>query len=83
MIDVLEAGFAPHTVPYREGWELQRRIHADVVADDRNETLILLEHDAVFTAGSRTEDGERPAHPTLPSSMSTAAARSPGTVQAS
>lgn len=60
MIDVLEAGFAPHTVPYREGWELQRRIHADVVADDRNETLILLEHDAVFTAGSRTEDGERP-----------------------
>ncbi|WP_119697508.1 lipoyl(octanoyl) transferase LipB [Microbacterium halotolerans] len=60
MIDVLEPGFAPHTVPYRQGWELQRRIHAEVVEGSREETLILLEHEAVFTAGSRTEDGERP-----------------------
>jgi lipoyl(octanoyl) transferase len=60
MFDVLEAGFAPTTVPYREGWDLQRRIHADVVAGTRPETLILLEHDAVFTAGSRTAPHERP-----------------------
>lgn len=60
MIDVLEAGFAPHEVAYRDGWELQRRIHADVVAGARDETLILLEHAPVFTAGSRTERHERP-----------------------
>ncbi|WP_110588757.1 lipoyl(octanoyl) transferase LipB [Microbacterium suaedae] len=60
MIDVFEAGFAPRFVTYRDGWDLQRRIHDGVVAGTREETLILLEHEAVFTAGSRTEDHERP-----------------------
>lgn len=60
MIDVLEAGFAPSTVPYTEGWALQRRIHAEVSSGEREETLILLEHDPVFTAGSRTAAHERP-----------------------
>lgn len=66
MIDVLQAGFAPNTVPYLEGWDLQRRIHAEVVAGEREETLILLEHESVFTAGSRTEAGERPAASAIP-----------------
>lgn len=60
MIDVLNAGFAPHPVPYLDGWDLQRRIHAEVVAGEREETLILLEHEPVFTAGSRTQPHERP-----------------------
>ncbi|WP_156761928.1 lipoyl(octanoyl) transferase LipB [Microbacterium karelineae] len=60
MIEVFEAGFAPRFVTYRDGWDLQRRIHEGVVAGTRAETLILLEHEAVFTAGSRTEDHERP-----------------------
>ena len=60
MIDVLEAGFDPSCVPYRRGWELQRSIHSDVVAGGRDETLILLEHEAVYTAGSRTAAHERP-----------------------
>ncbi len=45
---------------YREGWALQRRIHAEVVAGTREDTLILCEHEPVFTAGTRTSDDERP-----------------------
>jgi len=66
MLDVLEAGFAPAAVPYLEGWDLQRRIHAEVVSHARPETLILLEHEAVFTAGSRTEPHERPSRSATP-----------------
>jgi lipoyl(octanoyl) transferase len=50
----------PGLVPYLEAWDLQRRIHADVVSGDRPDTLILLQHPAVYTAGKRTEPHERP-----------------------
>lgn len=60
MLDILTPGFAPTPVPYLEGWELQRNVHADVVAGIRPDTLILLEHEAVYTAGKRTEPQERP-----------------------
>ncbi|MEV4667210.1 lipoyl(octanoyl) transferase LipB [Microbacterium sp. LWO12-1.2] len=60
MLDIVTAGLAPHLVPYLEGWELQRRIHADVVNGTRQDTLIMLEHEAVYTAGKRTEAHERP-----------------------
>lgn len=60
MFDILTAGLAPNYVPYPDGWELQRRIHSDVVDGTRPDTLILLEHEAVYTAGKRTEPHERP-----------------------
>ena len=60
MLDIQLAGLAPSFVPYLDGWALQRRVHADVVAGDRPDTLLLLEHDAVYTAGKRTEAHERP-----------------------
>ncbi|HZU93197.1 MAG TPA: lipoyl(octanoyl) transferase LipB [Microbacterium sp.] len=60
MLDILTPGLAPSYVPYLDGWELQRRTHADVVAGTRPDTLILLEHEAVYTAGKRTEAHERP-----------------------
>lgn len=60
MTDVLLAGFAPHTLPYADGLRLQREIHAEVVAGVRPETVILCEHDSVYTAGSRTEPGDLP-----------------------
>ncbi|ALX66881.1 lipoyl(octanoyl) transferase LipB [Microbacterium sp. XT11] len=60
MLDILIPGLAPALVPYSEGWELQRRIHADVVSGARPDTLLLLEHEAVYTAGKRTEEHERP-----------------------
>ncbi|MBN9185687.1 MAG: lipoyl(octanoyl) transferase LipB [Microbacterium sp.] len=60
MLDIVNAGLAPAFVPYHDGWALQRRIHAEVVAGSRPDTLILLEHEAVYTAGKRTEPQERP-----------------------
>ncbi len=60
MPEFLEAGLDPIFIPYLEGWELQRRIHADVVAGTRPDTVILLEHAAVYTAGKRSEDEEYP-----------------------
>lgn len=60
MLDIQIEGLSPNFVPYLDGWELQRRIHAEVVAGTRPDTLLLLEHEAVYTAGKRTEDHERP-----------------------
>jgi len=60
MLEILTAGLAPAYVPYTVGWDLQRSIHADVVSGTRPDTLILLEHEAVYTAGKRTEPQERP-----------------------
>ncbi|MBS1675001.1 MAG: lipoyl(octanoyl) transferase LipB [Actinobacteria bacterium] len=60
MIDIQTVGLAPSFVPYQEGWDLQRRVHAGVVDGSRPDTLLLLEHAAVYTAGKRTEPQERP-----------------------
>ncbi|WP_029144339.1 lipoyl(octanoyl) transferase LipB [Microbacterium luticocti] len=60
MLEVITAGLDPAFVPYREGWALQRRIHDEVVRGIRPDTLVLLEHDPVYTAGKRTEPHERP-----------------------
>lgn len=53
-------GFAPDLVDYRHAWELQREVHAQVVAGTLPDTVLLLEHEAVYTAGKRTEAHERP-----------------------
>ncbi len=60
MPEFMNAGLAPHFVGYLDGWELQRQVHAEVVSGARPDTVILLEHESVFTAGKRTEDDERP-----------------------
>lgn len=60
MLDIQTVGLAPDYVPYLEGWEMQRRIHAEVVAGDHPDTLLLLEHEPVYTAGARTARHERP-----------------------
>ena len=58
MIAVRRLG--PEPLDYAEGWDLQRRIHAQVITGDAPDTLLLLEHTAVYTAGRRTEPLERP-----------------------
>lgn len=60
MLDVVVLGMSDAPVPYSQGWDLQRNVHADVVSAARPNTLILLQHEAVYTAGKRTEDSERP-----------------------
>ncbi len=47
-------------IDYEKAWQVQRNIHADVVAGIRPNTLLLLEHPSVYTAGRRTLDSEKP-----------------------
>ena len=47
-------------VAYLDALELQRSLHKEIAADLRENTLLLLEHPSVFTAGKRTQDHERP-----------------------
>ena len=49
---------------YQEAWDFQRTIHEEVASGSRPNTLLLLEHPSVYTAGRRTEDAERPANGT-------------------
>lgn len=60
MPEFLNAGLAPNFVEYDAGWDLQRKVHAEVASGARPDTVILLEHTPVYTAGKRTEDSERP-----------------------
>ncbi|MBJ7453786.1 MAG: lipoyl(octanoyl) transferase LipB, partial [Blastococcus sp.] len=56
-LQVVRAG----VVPYEQAWEMQREVHARRVAGEGPDTLLLLEHPSVYTAGKRTEAHERPA----------------------
>jgi lipoyl(octanoyl) transferase len=47
-------------VPYEQAWAQQRELHAARVAGDGPDTLLLLEHPSVYTAGKRTLPHERP-----------------------
>ncbi|GAA3595099.1 lipoyl(octanoyl) transferase LipB [Klugiella xanthotipulae] len=60
MTEILRAGFAPTLLSYAPGWLLQQRIHGEVVSGTRPNTLILCEHESVYTAGKRTEPQHRP-----------------------
>ncbi|WP_131104205.1 lipoyl(octanoyl) transferase LipB [Ornithinimicrobium sufpigmenti] len=53
-------GFSPDLVDYQQAWDHQRAVHAQVVAGELPDTVLLLEHAAVYTAGKRTEPHERP-----------------------
>ncbi|GAB3195228.1 lipoyl(octanoyl) transferase LipB [Nocardioides hungaricus] len=58
-MDFQEAGL----VDYLVAWDLQREIHERVADGDQPDTVLLLEHPPVFTAGKRTEPHERPLDP--------------------
>lgn len=47
-------------VEYQKAWDVQRTIHQEVAEGIRPNTLLLLEHPSVYTAGRRTDDSERP-----------------------
>jgi lipoyl(octanoyl) transferase len=55
-LQVIRAG----VVPYERAWEMQRELHARRVSGEGPDTLLLLEHPSVYTAGKRTEPHERP-----------------------
>jgi lipoyl(octanoyl) transferase len=60
MLDFVVAGPSANSVPYVEGLELQRAVHRSVVSGQRPNTVLLLEHPAVYTAGKRTQPSDRP-----------------------
>ncbi len=62
-LDFRIAGLGDRAVDYLAAWDLQREVHAEVVGGSRPGTVLLLEHPPVFTAGKRTEPGERPLDP--------------------
>jgi lipoyl(octanoyl) transferase len=47
-------------VEYSAARELQQRIHDSVVAGESPDTVLLLEHPSVYTAGKRTNSWDRP-----------------------
>jgi len=47
-------------VDYQVAWDEQRRIHGQVADGERADTVLLLEHPSVYTAGKRTEPWYRP-----------------------
>src|SRR3954470_11320314 len=53
-------GTGTDAMDYLAAWELQRRVHAEVVAGTRPDSVLLLEHPPTYTAGKRTEPHERP-----------------------
>lgn len=52
--------FAPDFVDYREAWAEQQRLHRTVAEGSAPDTVLLLEHPPVYTAGKRTEPQDYP-----------------------
>lgn len=59
-------GLAPDYVEYTSALDLQQETHRKVAAKEQQNTVLLLEHEAVITAGKRTEDHEYPVDDALP-----------------
>src|SRR6195952_5857410 len=47
-------------LPYDQAWQMQRELHAARVDDASEDTVLLLEHPSVYTAGKRTRPEDRP-----------------------
>ncbi|MFZ9226015.1 MAG: lipoyl(octanoyl) transferase LipB [Candidatus Nanopelagicaceae bacterium] len=55
-VDVKRLGL----VDYEVAWAMQRELHQEIAESNRPNTLLLLEHPPIFTAGRRTLESERP-----------------------
>jgi lipoyl(octanoyl) transferase len=59
-VRVEELSLGSALIDYAWAWDLQRRVHAEVVEGGREDTVLLLEHADVYTAGRRTAAWDRP-----------------------
>ena len=57
---MLEIELLGTEIDYQQAWDYQKKVHAEVVSGAREDTILLLEHSSVYTAGKRTEIHERP-----------------------
>ncbi len=60
MPEFIDLAFAPNYISYADAYQKQLEIHAQVVAGKIPNTVLLLEHSSVYTAGKRTEAEELP-----------------------
>lgn len=56
----VELDLGTRHVDYRETWDLQRAVHAEVADGTHESTVLLCEHASVYTAGKRTASWDRP-----------------------
>ncbi len=47
-------------IDYMNAWDEQKRVHEDVLSGAQPDTVLLLEHPSVYTAGKRTQPWDRP-----------------------
>lgn len=64
-VDIIELELGTRHVPFNEVLNLQRSIHLDVVNGVRDSTIVLVEHDPIYTIGVRSRENELPS-PHLP-----------------
>ena len=55
-----ELDLGARLLPYEPTWQLQREVHAAVADGTREDTVLLCEHEDVYTAGRRTATWDRP-----------------------
>ena len=60
MVQIVPLELGSRLIPYHEAWDRQREIHAQVAAGEREDTVLLVEHESVYTAGRRTATWDRP-----------------------
>ena len=51
-------------IDYLKAWQIQKDLQEQVIAEQRPNTLLLLQHPSVYTAGRRTQAEDRPANGT-------------------
>ncbi|MGO2079556.1 lipoyl(octanoyl) transferase LipB [Glutamicibacter arilaitensis] len=59
-IEFERVGLGSKFVPYMEAWDYQVQLHDAVAADTQTPKVLFLEHEAVYTAGKRTEPEDLP-----------------------
>ncbi len=57
---VLPWDLGQRLIPYQEAWDRQRELHEAVCAGQSGNTVLMLEHESVFTAGRSTRPGDLP-----------------------
>ncbi len=63
MVEMISLGLGTTLTAFGDALDLQRRVHSEVAHGSRPPTLILVEHEPVYTAGRRTRAIEYPQPP--------------------
>ena len=59
-MELVSLGLGERLVDYAEAWDVQREVHDAVAHGTRPDTVLLVEHAGVYTAGRRTATWDRP-----------------------